>query len=184
MRNLKFTILFGFILSLPVWSQVVTPPNRAQTTSTQPTISADFNSRVDDARIWVDGTEFTHYLRTNGDTVSLVPPYNLDYGTHQVQLQTDNNRQLAWSFDIVHGYNNQPGYYPNSPNNNPNYYPSNNPNNNPNYYPNNNPNYYPNNGPVYNDNQTYYPNDRRNNNGIDLGDVLQVVLPQILQNRY
>lgn len=179
MRNLKFTLLFSFIFSLPVWAQVVNPPNRTQTTSTQPTISADFNSRVDNARIWVDGTEFTHYLRTRGDSVTLVPPYNLDYGRHQVQLQTDNNRQLAWSFDIVHGYNNQTYY----PNNNPNYYPNNNPNNNPNYYP-NDPNYYPNNDPYYNDNQRYDPNRRDDNNSIDLGNILQVVLPRILQNRY
>lgn len=140
MRKLIFLLCLTF--SIPAWSQAVSPPDRAYTTSVRPTISADYNSRVRGARIWVDGTEFTRYARTSGDTVTLVPPYNLDYGTHHVQIVANNGRQTNWSFDIVRddqAY--RPGYDPYYPNRDPYYYPN---NNDPYYYP-NDPYYYPDN---------------------------------------
>jgi hypothetical protein len=109
----KLLLLFAFLVSGPAWSQQVMPPNQTSIAATQPTISATFPNRVRGAKIWVDGTEFTHYLRTDGNVVSLVPPYNLDYGTHQVQVQADNGQRAFWAFNVVNG--NQ-GYYPGNSN--------------------------------------------------------------------
>jgi hypothetical protein len=170
MRKLIFLLCLTF--SIPAWSQVVSPPDRAYTTSVRPTISADYNTRVREARIWVDGTEFTHYARVNGDTVTLVPPYNLDYGTHQVAIETSNGRRTAWSFDIVRddqayrpGYD--PYYYPNS--RDPRYYPN---NSDPRYYPNNDPYYYPN-------DPYYYPD---NDGRLEIEDILPSII-RLIPNR-
>lgn len=105
-------MLLALLATVPAWAQNVSPPNQSATTAVQPTISAAFPDRVHQPRIWIDGTEFTHYLRTQGNTVTLVPPYNLDFGTHQVRMQ-NNDQQLAWSFAIVNPNGSQaynPGY--------------------------------------------------------------------------
>lgn len=140
----KLAILFSLLFALPSLAQQVTPSHQGHVTQTQPTIRADFNTRIRSARIWVDGQEFTGQARTRGESVTLVPPYPLDYGVHQVQVVTDDGRQANWNFAIVApnnqaGYNNQPGYnpHPNQPynpgynqpgyrspyTNQPNYYP-------------------------------------------------------------
>ncbi len=133
----KLALLFCLLLGLPAMAQHVTPGHQSHITETQPTIRADFNTRIRNARIWVDGKEFTGQARTRGEAVTLVPPYPLDYGVHQVQVVTDDGRQANWNFAIVQpnnqGYNhrpnqpynpgyNQPGY--SSPySNQPHYYP-------------------------------------------------------------
>lgn len=165
----KLIPLLSLILTAPAWSQAVSPPDRAWTTSLRPTISADFDGRVRNARVWVDGTEFTNYANTRGDTVTVVPPYNLDYGLHRVQILTNNGRRADWSFNIVN--NDQaytPGYDP--------YYPN---RNDPYYYPNGS--YYPDNGTYYpNRDPYYYPDD---DNKIDLEDVLPSII-RLIPNRY
>ena len=97
----KLTLILTLSLAAAAWGQSVTPPHGSQTTSVRPPIRADFDRRVDDPRIWVDGIEFTHYVRSDRDTVYLNPPYNLDYGTHQVQVITEDGHQANWNFDIV-----------------------------------------------------------------------------------
>jgi hypothetical protein len=174
--NKLILLFFGLIFTIPAWSQVLSPPNQSQINSTRPTISAEFNNRVRDARIWVDGTEFTDHMRTQGDSVVLVPPYNLDYGVHQVQIVADNGQQVNWAFAIVrNGMNNGQG----------NTYPR---NNDPYYYPNDG-GYYPNGGPGNSptNNGGYYPNDNRypsnGNTRPSILDILPDLLPQILNNR-
>lgn len=166
----------------PVWAQNVNPPNRTLTSATQPQISVNFPDRVRKARIWVDGTEFTTYVQTQGNVVLLNPPYALDYGTHHVQVQADRQR-AAWSFTIANngqayhpeyhqpGYNqpgyHQPGYHQpgyNQPGysqpgyNQPGYYPGHTqPGYQSGYYPSPQPAYYPGyNQPGYNQ-PAYYP---------------------------
>ena len=116
----KLALLLGLLLNLPALAQHVTPGHQSHVTQTQPTIRADFNNRVRNARVWVDGKDFSSQARTRGETVTLVPPYALDYGVHQVQIVTDDGRQANWNFAIVAPNNNQ-GY--NQPNYNPNYNP-------------------------------------------------------------
>ena len=178
----KLTILCSLILSQAAWSQSVSPPDRAFTTSTRPTVSADFNRQIQGARVWIDGVDFTNSARTYGDTVSVTPNYNLDYGLHQVQVVTNNGLRKSWSFNIVdndqatapnydpyYNGNRDDRYYPNS--NDPNYYPN---DNDPRYYPSSDGNYYP------NRNSDRYPDD----NKIRVEDVLPAVIRLIPNNRY
>lgn len=158
----KLIPLISLILSVPAWSQAVSPPDRAWTASPRPTISADFDSRVRGARVWVDGTEFTNYARTRGDTVTLVPPYNLDYGLHRVQVITNNGRRADWSFNIV---NDDRAYTPNY---------------DPYYYPNANDPYYRDRDGYYQNRDPYYYPD--NDNRLDLEDVLPSII-RLIPNR-
>lgn len=96
----KLILFISLILTLPSWAQQVSPPPQTATSAVRPTISADFNARVRDARVWVDGNEYSQYARVYGDTVTLIPPHNLGYGTHNVQVVTQNGRQANWSFQV------------------------------------------------------------------------------------
>lgn len=169
MKKLKF--LLALALTLPAWSQAVSPPDQAWTTSLRPTISADYDTRVSGARIWVDGKEFTSYARTRGDTVTLTPPYNLDYGRHRVQLMTSNGHQTNWSFNIVR--NDQA----NVPNQDPYYYPNTDP-----YYPTSNPNSYPTNNDPYNYPTNNDPNSNPDDGGFDIEDILPSLI-RLIPNR-
>ena len=163
----KLTLILTLSLAAAAWGQSVTPPHGSQTTSVRPPIRADFDRRVDDPRIWVDGIEFTHYVRSDRDTVYLNPPYNLDYGTHQVQVITEDGHQANWNFDIVDSnYSNRYPY--------DNRYPAN-------RYPRDT---------RYPDNR--YPDDRYPANrypydydddtaDLDVGDILPALLPYILR---
>jgi len=175
----KTIIILTLLLTIPVLGQTVTPPPRSQTTDARPQIRADFDRRVDDARVWIDGIDFTHYVRTSGDTVYLTPPYNLDFGAHQVQVQTEEGYQANWSFSVVGRDRQTRGVYeyPNNryPQQDPydysrNRYPYDN-----NRYPYDNDRYPYNNDPNYR-----YPYDY-DDNDIDLGEVLPSVLPYILR---
>ncbi len=104
----KLLVLISLFFTASAWGQSLSPPDRSQTKLTQPTISAEFNRQVNSARIWVDGKEFTRYARTNGNRVTLVPPYPLDYGVHQVQVNTNAGQRADWSFAIGNG--NQVGW--------------------------------------------------------------------------
>lgn len=184
MRN--FIIFLTLVFTLPAWSQAVSPADRSRTTSLRPTISAQLDGNVRNARIWVDGTEFTHYLTTRGNTVSLVPPYNLDMGIHRVQLATGNGRETNWSFAIVHNdavyhgprdvyynqgsdpyYNQGTSPYYNQRTDSYDYrgtYPYNNQTNDPYYDSRNYPNDYP-----------------SSNSNIRIEDILPAILPAILR---
>ena len=170
--------------TMPVLGQTLTPPPRSQTADARPEIRADFDRRVDDARVWIDGIDFTHYVRTSGDTVYLTPPYNLDYGAHQVQVVTEEGYQANWSFSVVGRDRATRGAYEYPNNRYPNTrYPNN-------RYPNNRYPYdydqnrypYDNNRYPYNNDPNYrYPYDYENDNDIDIGEVLPNVLPYILR---
>lgn len=70
-------------------------------------ISATFNQDIGRARIWVDGREFTDYADHRGRTITLRPPYTLDYGTHRVQVRTNYGRTAEWNFEIVQAHTNR-----------------------------------------------------------------------------
>lgn len=97
----RFTLLLSLLLSLPGLAQSLSPAPNQQTNQSRPTISATFDRDVGRARIWIDGTEFTSSADHRGRTVTLVPPYNLDYGTHRVQVRTNYGATADWNFQIV-----------------------------------------------------------------------------------
>lgn len=99
MKKLIFALTLMF--TAPSFAQAVLPHPQSATHATQPVISASFDQRVaNNARIWIDGTEFSGYARRDGNTVSLVPPYNLDYGVHQVRVDSGRGQTANWSFSI------------------------------------------------------------------------------------
>lgn len=102
----KLIVFITLFFTASAWAQNVSPPDRSQIQSTQPIISANFNTQVYRPRMWVDGTEFTTYLQVNGGTVSLAPPYPLDNGVHQVRVDGGNGLQTSWSFAIANGNGN------------------------------------------------------------------------------
>lgn len=170
----KFTLLLTLFLTVPVLGQTVSPPPRTQTANPRPQIRADFDRRVDDARVYIDGIDFTHYVETRGDTVYLNPPYNLDFGAHQVQVITEEGYQANWSFSVVGSGRQTRGTYD---------YPNN-------RYPDRHPyDYSRNRDPYDNDRYPYdrnrypYDNDRYpyDDNDIDLGEILPNLLPYILR---
>ena len=158
----KLTILFSLIMAQAAWSQAVSPPDRAFTTSVRPTVSADFNRQIHGARVWIDGVDFSNSARTYGDTVTVTPNYNLDYGLHQVQVVTDNGMRRDWSFNIV----------PNDQATAPIYDPY--------YYPNGNDPYYDRNGNYYPSRDRYYD---RDDDKIRLEDVLPSII-NLIPNRF
>lgn len=83
----------------------LSPPNGGQTNSTQPSITATFDSGVSNARIWVDNTEFTGDAVRSGNAITLVPPYPLDYGLHHVRVRTSGlfgtHNDQNWAFYVV-----------------------------------------------------------------------------------
>lgn len=99
---MKRLILFITIfLTLPGAAQDLSPAPNSQVIWSRPQISATFYQDVGPARIWVDGREFTSFADHHGRTVRLNPPYNLDYGTHRVQVRTNFGGVADWSFTIV-----------------------------------------------------------------------------------
>lgn len=114
----RLTLLLSLLLSLPSLAQNLSPGPNQQTNQSRPTISATFDRDVGRARIWIDGTEFTNSADHRGRTVSLVPPYNLDYGTHRVQVRTGYGATADWNFQIV---NRPSGSWNNNGNNNGNW---------------------------------------------------------------
>lgn len=101
------TALILLALALPGAAQQLSPAPDSSVIWSRPTISATFYRDVGPARIWIDGTEFTAYADHRGNTVRLVPPYNLDYGTHRVKVRTSFGGKADWTFQIVP---NDPGH--------------------------------------------------------------------------
>ncbi len=102
-------IILVLLLTPSAWSQELTPAPNSATSAARPTIQAVFRDDVGRARIWVDGREFTGDADHRGRRVTLVPPYNLDYGTHRVQVRADNNQRADWNFTIQRNAGNQNG---------------------------------------------------------------------------
>lgn len=92
--------LLMMLLLTPVMAQTLTPAPNSATPAARPTIRASFSQDVGRARIWIDGREFTEFADHRGDTVTLQPPYNLDYGTHQVRVKTAYGQSAKWDFRI------------------------------------------------------------------------------------
>jgi hypothetical protein len=107
MKRLLFALL---LLAVPSLAQDLSPAPNSSVTAARPTITATFYQDVGHARIWIDGTEFTSYADHRGRTVRLVPPYNLDYGTHRVQVRTGFGGVAEWNFQIAR--NNNSGFNP------------------------------------------------------------------------
>jgi hypothetical protein len=101
----RSTLLFLLFLVVPGLAQELSPTPNSSVIWSRPTISATFYQDVGPARIWIDGTEFTAFADHHGRTVRLVPPYNLDYGTHRVRVRTNFGGVADWNFQIVQNDN-------------------------------------------------------------------------------
>jgi hypothetical protein len=108
MKPATFLLLLLLLLLAPAAAQTVSPTPNSAIAAARPTISATFDRDVGYARIWVDGTEFSQYADRRGRTVQMVPPYNLDYGTHQVRVRTGSGETAQWSFQIAHRASSRP----------------------------------------------------------------------------
>ena len=97
----RLTLFLALLFALPALSQELSPAPGQQVIWSRPTIKATFYQDVGRARIWVDGTEMTNFADHRGRSVTLVPPYNLDYGTHQVRVKTSFGGVADWNFQIV-----------------------------------------------------------------------------------
>lgn len=100
MRTLV-TLLLSLLCTLPSAAQNLTPSPNSTTSQARPTISATFDRDIGWARIWVDGIEFTNSADHRNRTIRLIPPYNLDYGIHRVQVRTAYGRTVNWNFEIA-----------------------------------------------------------------------------------
>lgn len=104
----RLLLLFAVLLTVPALAQTLSPAPNSTVVEGQPVISATFYQDVGRARIWVDGREFTDYADHRGRTVTLRPPYTLDFGTHRVQVRTSFGGVADWTFQITPGYTNRP----------------------------------------------------------------------------
>lgn len=108
MRTLLMSAAFGAVVltSSMAWSQTIGGFPRGVLTVRRPDVGATLRDRVrpETVRLTIDNQDFTSQAQIYGDRISWTPGYDLDAGTHRVNVSglTYQGRSLndSWSFDI------------------------------------------------------------------------------------